>query len=128
MVFATTESPPTPLAIKAGGWPDEEEGHRMELRLEDDPTNCGKLRPCPKIWGTDDPAEVLDQGRRPSPAQRDRLVLPDDDVVVSYPASGTTRLGRPSARRAVGVIDPDDLMEAFDDWRRFSFRLEALDQ
>jgi hypothetical protein len=26
------------------------------------------------------------------------------------------------------VIDPDDLMEAFDDWRRSSFRLEALDQ
>jgi hypothetical protein len=53
----------------------------MELRLEDDPTNCGKLRPCPRIWGTDDPAEVLVQGKRPSPAQRDRLVLRDDDVV-----------------------------------------------
>lgn len=26
------------------------------------------------------------------------------------------------------MIDPDDLMEAFDDWRRSSFRLEALDQ
>jgi hypothetical protein len=57
----------------------------MELRLEDDPMNCGKLRPCPKLWGTDDPAEVLVQGKRPSPAQRDQLTLPDDDDVVSYP-------------------------------------------
>lgn len=57
----------------------------MKLRLEADPMGCGKLGPCPKIWGTDDGAEVLVQGRRATPAHRGQLVLPDDEDVVAFP-------------------------------------------
>ena len=57
----------------------------MELRLEADPMGCGKLGPCPKIWGTEDLGEVLVQGRRAAPELRARMVVSDDEDVVAFP-------------------------------------------
>jgi hypothetical protein len=57
----------------------------MELRLEADPMDCGKLGPCPKIWGTDDRGEVLIQGSRAAPEHRAQMVVSDDEDVVAFP-------------------------------------------
>jgi hypothetical protein len=57
----------------------------MELRLEADPMACGKVGPCPKIWGTSDDAEVLVQGKRARPAYRAQILLPEDEDVVAFP-------------------------------------------
>jgi hypothetical protein len=57
----------------------------MELRLEADPMGCGKVGPCPKIWGTDDESQVLVQGTRATLAERAQLVLPAGEEVVSFP-------------------------------------------
>jgi hypothetical protein len=57
----------------------------MDLRLEADPMGCGKLGPCPKIWGSDDLDEVLVQGRRAAPHHRAGLPVDDDEDVVAFP-------------------------------------------
>ena len=57
----------------------------MDLRLEADPMGCGKLGPCPKIWGSDDLNEVLVQGRRAAPDHRARMAVAEDEDVVAFP-------------------------------------------
>ena len=57
----------------------------MDLRLEADPMGCGKLGPCPKIWGSDDLDEVLVQGRRAAPGHRRLMTVAEDEDVVAFP-------------------------------------------
>jgi hypothetical protein len=57
----------------------------MDLRLEADPMGCGKLGPCPKIWGSDDLDEVLVQGLRAAPGHRAEMTIADDEDVVAFP-------------------------------------------
>jgi hypothetical protein len=57
----------------------------MVLRLEADPWACGKVSPCPKIWGTDDHSEVLVQGKVPTLEEQEQFHRPDEEAVVKYP-------------------------------------------
>lgn len=57
----------------------------MDLRLEADPMGCGKLGPCPKIWGSDDLDEVLVQGRRAPAEHRAGMPIAADEDVVAFP-------------------------------------------
>jgi hypothetical protein len=57
----------------------------MVLRLEADPWGCGKVNPCPKIWGTDDHSQVLVQGKVPTLEEQEQFHRPDEEAVVKYP-------------------------------------------
>jgi hypothetical protein len=57
----------------------------MVLRLEADPWACGKVNPCPKIWGTEDHSEVLVQGKVPTLEEQEQFHRHDEEAVVKYP-------------------------------------------
>jgi hypothetical protein len=57
----------------------------MDLRLEADPMGCGKLGPCPKIWGSEDLDEVLVQGRRATPDHLAQMAVAEGEDVVAFP-------------------------------------------
>ncbi len=59
----------------------------MKLRLEDDSMSCGKVEPCPKIWGIEGDDEwVFVQGKRLTAEESDLFAaVPPDEVVTKYP-------------------------------------------
>ncbi|MDB5066326.1 MAG: hypothetical protein JWM18_2760 [Chloroflexi bacterium] len=58
----------------------------MKLRIEEDPTSCGRVDPCPKILSIEGDDEWLFvQGKRPGPEEMALFHLPDDENVVKYP-------------------------------------------
>jgi hypothetical protein len=58
----------------------------MELRIEEDPSDCTTYDPCPKILGIEEDDEwVFVQGKRPTLEERQLFRLPDDEAVVKYP-------------------------------------------